>query len=171
MVNPRLHAGTLIRVQSWEANERAPERVEQALGVVWPRVTGSMVRGRADIFCIGPTDWLVIARDRDATAVLKRLDTAFEGSALRATDVSSALRRIQIEGAHARELLAKGCGLDVHPQAFPPGRCARTRLAGMPVIVLCVEESILECIVTSSYGDYLLAWLTDADTEFSRTFA
>jgi len=92
--------------------------------------------------------------------------TAFDGSAFRATNVSDALARIEINGPEVRNLLAKGCSLDLHPPRFAPGRCARTRFAGMPVIVCCRGASKFECIVTISYVDYLLSWLADATLEF-----
>jgi sarcosine oxidase subunit gamma len=160
---------SIIRVQTWEATATAPPTVEQALGIAWPMGTGAVACGRADILCTGPTEWLVIAADPNAQTLLQQLDGVFEGSTFRATNASHALARIEIDGANARTVFAKGCALDLDPSRFPPGRCARTRFAGVPVIVRCTEGSTFECIVTSSYRDYLLSWLTDAAAEFSRT--
>jgi sarcosine oxidase subunit gamma len=112
---------------------------------------------------------LVLAGDPDATSWLERIDGAFRGSAFRATDVSQALTRIQISGVEVRDLLAKGCSLDLHPPLFPAGRAARTRLAGMPVIVCCTGTSAFELIVARSYTEYLLSWLADAELEFEAT--
>jgi sarcosine oxidase subunit gamma len=169
MLKAFLDPCSITRVQSWDSKAPVPAQLEQTLGIAWPQETGAVTSGRVDIICTGPTDWLVIAPDPDSTAeLLKRLDAAFEGSAFRATSVSQALARAEIDGPDARSLLAKGCSLDLHSSRFPPGRSARTRFAGMPVIVRCTQESTFECLVTSSYRDYLLAWLTDAATEFSR---
>jgi sarcosine oxidase subunit gamma len=132
------------------------------LSIAWPRETGAVATGCADVLCIGPTDWLAIATDPDAATLLQRLDEAFEGSAFRTTNVSQALSRIEIDGAEARELLSKGCSLDLHPPRFAPGRCARTRFAGMPVIIRCTQDSTFQCIVTISYAEYLVSWLEDA---------
>jgi sarcosine oxidase, subunit gamma len=169
MLEPLIDPCSILRVQTWDSQAPAPAKVEQALGVVWPHDSGAVACGRAAILCIGPTDWLVIASDPDAAALLDWFEEAFEGSAFRATNVSQALARIKIDGPAARLLLAKGCSLDLHPPRFAPGRCTRTRLAGMPVIVRCTQPSTFECIVTSSYGDYLLSWLADAATEFANT--
>jgi sarcosine oxidase subunit gamma len=163
---------SIIRVQAWECELPAPSVVEQILDIAWPKATGAVASGDyADILCTGPTDWLIVSSDPDAEPLLERLRKAFERSAYRATNMSSALMRIQIDGSRARALLSKGGGLDVHPQTFSPGRCARTRLAGMPVIVRCTEESTFQCIVAASYADYLDSWLADAALEFSGTFA
>lgn len=115
---------------------------------------------------MGPTDWLVLA-DTAAPLSLERLSEAFEASAFRATDVSSALVRLQVEGANARALLAKACSVDLGLQAFPIGRSARTRFAAMPVIIRCLQPSTFELTLALSYRDYLVAWLEDAAEEFS----
>jgi sarcosine oxidase subunit gamma len=158
---------TIIRVQSWDCGVPAPSQVEQVLGFAWPRETGAVASGGADVISTGPTDWLVTTTDPNAGALLQRLEETFDGSAFRATNMSQALCRIEIDGPEARTLLSKGCSLDLHPSRFPPGRAARTRFAGMPVIVRCTQPSTFECIVTSSYLDHLVSWLADAVLEFS----
>jgi sarcosine oxidase subunit gamma len=160
---------SIIRVQTWDSEAAASSKVEEALGIAWPNETGAIASGPADIICTGPTDWLVIAADNEATALLQRLGEAFEGSAFRATNMSQALARIEIDGPNARVLLSKGCALDLHPPRFLPGRCARTRFAGMPVIVCCTQPSTFECIVTLSYSEYLISWLADAALELATT--
>lgn len=167
MLKHLVESSISIRVQTWDGEAAVPPKVAQMLGSDWPQETGAVASGRADILCVGPTDWLVIGTDPDATALLQRLEEAFEGSAFRATNVSQALARIEIAGPEARTLLAKGCALDLHPSRFAPGRCARTRFAGMPVIVHCTQPSTFECIVTLSYAEYFLSWLTDAALEFA----
>jgi sarcosine oxidase subunit gamma len=162
--------GSIVRVQTWDATAAAPSAIEQALGVAWPRETSAVAVGRADIICVGPTDWLVVASsaDMERATLLQSLDVAFEGSAFRATNLSQALACIEICGTETRELLAKGCALDLHPSVFPPGRSARTRFASMPVIVRCIAPSTFHCIVSLSYRDYLHSWLLDAAVEFER---
>jgi len=156
----------ILRIQTWDDEAFVPPAVEDILGVAWPKRTGLVARGRADVIYVGPTDWLVLWADADAGALLMHLDVALEGSTFRATNVSQALVRIQLDGTEMRDLLAKECSLDLHPPLFPPGRSARTRFAGMPVIVRCIGTSTFELIVTQSYTDYLLAWLEDAKLEF-----
>jgi sarcosine oxidase subunit gamma len=161
-----LGACSIIRIQSWDSEGRAPATVNDIFGVAWPQKTGTVASGRVDIICVGPTDWLVLAADPDAASWLHQFDTLFQGSTFRATNVSQALVRFQTEGPEVRDLLAKGCSIDLHPPHFPPGRSARTRFAGMPVIVHCTGPSTFECIVTLSYADYLRSWLADAALEF-----
>jgi sarcosine oxidase subunit gamma len=120
-----------------------------------------------DVLCIGPTDWLAITAAADGTGLLRTLSDAFAGTSFRATDLSCALMRIRVEGAHVRAVLSKGCSLDLHPQLFFPGRSARTGFAGMPVLIRCTEVASFECIVARSYTRYLESWLADAAVEFA----
>jgi sarcosine oxidase, subunit gamma len=158
---------SIIRVQTWDYDSPAPSAAEEVLGTTWPRRTGTFASGHGDIVCTGPTDWLVILTDPGTSVLSQRLDAALTGSTFRATDLSQALVRVSIEGPGGRTLLAKGCALDLHPTRFPPGRCARTRFAGMPVVVRCMRDCAFECIVTRSYAEYLQSWLTDAALEFA----
>jgi len=155
----------VLRVQSWDMEAVVPLAVEALLSIAWPRTVGAVELGRAEVICIGPTEWLTITSDRNAVPLLQSVVKGFQNSPFRTTDVSSALVRIDIQGPQARRLLSKACALDVHPTMFPSNSAARTRFAGVPVVVHCRQESVFECIVSLSYRDYLLAWLNDAAIE------
>jgi sarcosine oxidase subunit gamma len=161
----------LVRVQSWARRDLTiPPEAANALRTEWPLQAGAVARGRADVICIGPTDWLVVAgSELPEHELLQTLAAAFHGSSFCATPLSSALARIRIEGAHARALLSKACALDTQSADLAPGRAPRTLVAGLPVIIHCLAESNFECIVPLSYADYLMAWLGDAAAEFEPT--
>ena len=161
----------LIRVQNWVQGASAPEPVTRLLELDWPRRAGEVCAGGdVDVICIGPTDWLVVsAADVDADRLLPALEGAFQGSSFRATDFSSALVRIRIDGAHGRALLSKACALDVYSEHLAPGRAPRTLIAGLPVVIRSLDSAVFECIAPLSYADYLLAWLTDAAAEYIAT--
>jgi sarcosine oxidase, subunit gamma len=159
----------IIRVHAWDSKAADLSRAKLVLGVAFPKETGTIANGRADILCIGPTDWLVIADDPDVNELLRGLAEAFEGSTYRATNVSQAFARVAIEGPEVRVLLNKGSALDLHPASFPAGRCARTRFADVPLFICCTGMSAFECIVASSYRDYLISWLTDAGADLPFT--
>ena len=158
---------SFVRVQTWDSQAVTPVKIGQTLGVAWPLEVGAVGSSRVDVLCIGPTDWLVTSTDPDPAELLRELDEVFAGTPFRVANVSQALTRIELAGSEVRTLLLKGCSLDLHPSRFPPGRCARTRFASLPAILRCTGLATFECIVTSSYRDYLLSWLTDATAEFS----
>lgn len=162
-------SSSIIRVQTWGSKPVAPAAMAQALGLSWPIGVGPVASGRADVICLSPADWLVIAVDPAATPWLPRLESVLVGTTFRATDVSQSHVRIEIGGTEVRDLLAKGCALDLHPPLFPAGTATRTRFAGVAVVVRCTGDSTFELILTQSYADFLMAWLADAELEFKTS--
>lgn len=86
-------------------------------------------------------------------------------------DVSAQHTVIELAGSRAREVLAKGCSLDLHPRAFGPGRCAQTLLGRAGVIVLPREGEVPTywVFVRATFADYLAEWLLDARGEYEPT--
>jgi len=166
----------LVRVQTWDLGAPTPRALEDAFALKWPSTVGIVAAGPTDhdsrvaaILCVGPTEWLVIGADPNAAVILRPLQAALDGTPFRATTVTDSLAQIVIEGPQARLMLAKASSLDLHPSRFSPARCARTRLAGMPVLLWCTKEFNFRCIVASSYREYLLAWLADAGLEMETS--
>jgi methylglutamate dehydrogenase subunit D len=83
------------------------------------------------------------------------------------TPLSHSRTRIFIDGAPARDVLAKGIPLDFHDSAFGPGMFAMTGLHHTPVLVHCVSESRFELYALRSFAMSVWDWLTDAALEFS----
>jgi len=83
------------------------------------------------------------------------------------TNVSGGQTVIVIRGVAARDVLAKGCPLDLHPRAFGVGRCAQSHLAKAAILVRVVDTPpAFEIVVRRSYADYLWLWLVDAAAEY-----
>jgi sarcosine oxidase, subunit gamma len=77
--------------------------------------------------------------------------------------LSSSRMIIQIAGERARDLLAAGCGLDLHPRVFAPGYCAQTLLCRVPVILDQLSDAPhYRVLVRRSYARWLIARLCDA---------
>ena len=110
---------------------------------------------------LGPDEWLVL------TTTAER---SMRASSLRefgsVTDVSAQRTVLALSGPRARDLLARGCAIDLHPSVAPVGTCVSTLLAQTGVIVV-VEPDELLLVVRSSFASYLAAWLADAATDLS----
>ncbi len=158
-----------IRVQTCASPARPLAAPEEIVGTRWPSAVGAVAQGHARVLCIGPTDWLVVSDTSDAAMLTRQVEATLVGCQFGVVDVSQGLVAIVIGGPHARELLSKACALDVHPRAFGPGQCARTRFAQIPVVVDCTGNgSSFDCYVSRSYLDYLTSWLADAAAEFQE---
>lgn len=111
---------------------------------------------------LGPDEWLVIA-DGEAPDLLPRLERAVAGRRAAVTDLSSSRAIIELSGTGARDLIAAGCGLDLHPRVFGPGQCAQTLLARVPVILDQLDEAPhYRVLVRRSHARWLVGWMVDA---------
>jgi sarcosine oxidase, subunit gamma len=116
---------------------------------------------------LGPDEWLVTAPRGLAPDLMGRLTRALAGRRATITDLSASRAIIEIGGPRARRLLEKGCGLDLHPRAFGPGRCAGTLFARLPVVIDQTSAApAYRLFVRRSAARWLAQWLIDAAEEF-----
>jgi sarcosine oxidase, subunit gamma len=120
------------------------------------------VTGALRVLWLGPDEWLIVA-EGDAPDLLPRLERAVTGRRAAVHDLSSSRRVIAIGGGAARDLLAAGCGLDLHPRVFGPGQCAQTLLARVPVILDQLDEAPhYRLLAGRSFARWLVDWAIDA---------
>jgi len=138
--------------------------VEQAISVSLPTEANTFVTAadRTAVW-LGPDEWLLITPPDQQGGVEQALHAALTGQHVVVTDVSSGYASIEIGGAGARDLLAKGCTIDLHPRAFGVGRSAQTLLAKASVMILQTGEvPTFQITVRRSFAMYLWQWLADA---------
>lgn len=155
-----------FRVQSWKPAAPPEAAAHTHLGIEWPLVVGRIAEGDLRVLCIGPTDWIVIATTERAHAVSRGLQDVAAAEGLSVVEVSDALATLRLTGADARDVLAQGTAVDLHPRAFPAGHCVRTRFAQVPAILHCrVDGTTFECHANRSYQGHLLSWFARAAGE------
>lgn len=124
--------------------------------------------GGLRVLWLGPDEWL-ITTDGGAPDLLPRLERAVSGRRAALNDLSASRAVIEIAGLGARDLLAAGCGLDLHPRVFGSGRCAQTLLARVAVILDQLDETPrYRLFVRRSYARWLIDWLVDAAAGLER---
>jgi sarcosine oxidase subunit gamma len=94
------------------------------------------VRGTCDVIWSGPGQWLVAAPDRNTIAALAM---KLAGSAA-LTDQTDGRVMLRISGARVRDVLAKGCPIDLHPRAFKAGDVALTSISHIGVQIWQVDD-------------------------------
>jgi sarcosine oxidase, subunit gamma len=117
----------------------------------------------------GPEEWLVVSDDVDGEALEAQLREFVGAHGGAAVDVSAQRTTLRLRGTHARDLLAKGCSLDLHPSVFGPGGAAQTMLGLAAVVLIPLDDKGTDyrILVRSSFAGYLADWLLDAAEEFS----
>ncbi len=142
--------------------------VEQALGVgvsTEPNTVASA--GGISVLWLGPEEWLVVVADGREQAVAKNLRQALADRHFAVTDVSDSRAVIGVSGVHARDVLLKGCSLDLHPRAFGPGQCAQSGLAHGHILLHQIDHTpTYDVYVHRSFADYVWCWLEDAAQEY-----
>lgn len=123
--------------------------------------------GERMVFWLGPDEWLIVTLPDRQDALKDELCGALVDCFCSVVDVTGYYTIIAVGGRHARDLLAKGCTLDMHPQAFGTGQCAQTQIAKASVLVWPVEDaSSYRLLVRRSFADYFGRWLREAVREF-----
>lgn len=140
--------------------------VQDILGFALPPAANDFVAEKGvAVLWLGPDEWLLVC---DAgSGLADRMAPALIGHHAALVDVSAARTVLELDGPKAAEVLAKGCGLDLHPRAFGPGRCAQTLLARVPVILQQTDQAPTYILyVRPSLAAWLTGWLMDAMREY-----
>ncbi|MFI6370100.1 sarcosine oxidase subunit gamma [Streptomyces sp. NPDC050546] len=157
---------TMVNVRVDPASETAG-RIEKTLGTRLPRECGhTTASGAHTAVWLGPDEWLVISR-YDGTALTAELREALGGDPGSAVDVSANRTTLELRGPSARQVLEKGCPLDLHPRAFGPGRAVSTTVGPVAVLLRQLDDApAYHLLPRSSFADHLARWLIDAMSEF-----
>jgi sarcosine oxidase subunit gamma len=139
-----------------------------AFGLAWPMAPNTSAHGSASVLWLAPGEWAIIGIDPAVAA--RHAAATLDGALYHLADVSDGTVQFQIGGARSRDLLAKGCSLDLHARVFRPGACARTRFAQLHALLhLPAAGDRFDLFVDASVSAYLSAWLHDATIEFATS--
>lgn len=151
-----------------DPDSAAAEAVARALDGPLPIApcTATLI-GDTNVLWLGPDEWLLLAPDDDREHLAGLMRKALGDTDGALTDVSAQRTTLRITGPLVREVLARGCAIDLHPRVAPAGTCVQTLLAQTGVILLVCDESAsdLLVLVRASFAEYLADWLIDASTD------
>ncbi|KAA0099504.1 sarcosine oxidase subunit gamma [Mycolicibacterium sp. P1-18] len=121
----------------------------------------------------GPAEWLVTSAAHAPEELESRLRGAVVEHGGAAVDVSAQRTTLRLRGAHARDVLAKGCSVDLHPRVFGAGAAVQTMLGQAAVVLMPLSDNGTDyrILVRSSFARYLAEWLVDGAEEFGVDWA
>ena len=119
---------------------------------------------------LGPDEWLLTSTAETPEELEARVRAAVVPLGGSAADVSAQRITLRLRGTRVRDVLAKGCAIDLHPRVFGAGRSAQTTLGQAGVVLLALGDAGDDYLVfvRSSFAGYLADWLLDAALEYAR---
>lgn len=112
----------------------------------------------------GPGQWLALAEGE--RQLISRLTVAVAGAASM-VDLTSAKAVMGIAGPRARDVLAKGCGLDLEPAEFPSGSAAAAQVDHIACQLWQIDATpAYELMVGRSLAKSFWSWLTASAAEY-----
>jgi sarcosine oxidase subunit gamma len=137
--------------------------LQQLYGLTPPETPQSVRAAGLELRWAGPGQWQAYSPQPGLAAKLQRQ----LGSAAAIIDQSDARASLTLAGGKARDVLAKGCSLDLHPRAFRTGDVALTAIAHMATqLVQLSEAPVYELSVFRSMAGSLWSWASASATEF-----
>ena len=142
-------------------------RVQSLFGIALPGRPKRVIAGNVAFIGTGPSQWLAIEQasgDPQAFAAKLKRDLAGLASI---SDQSDARAVIRISGPAARQALAKGLPIDLHPRVFGPGDAALTQIALIGAHIWQIDDTpAYEIAVFRSLAGSLADWLIASTAEF-----
>ena len=156
-------ANVLVRQDS---REDFRKRVRIAFELDLPNTPHRVESGPVSFAWAGPGHWLAMMQGARGHAFETQLRKEFSDLAY-VTDQSDGRTIIRIGGPRARDVLAKGAPVDLHPRAFGINDAAVTVIAHVGVHLWQIDEApTYELAVFRSYSAAFWRWLDQASAEF-----
>jgi sarcosine oxidase subunit gamma len=115
----------------------------------------------------GPGAWLVVSGDDETEALHDGFRAIACAASVAVSDLSHGRAVVRISGPAARDVLAKGCSIDLHGRRFLVGDCAQTSLAGIAILIHAVaDDPAFDLYLPRGFAASAWAWLLDAGAEF-----
>jgi sarcosine oxidase subunit gamma len=142
--------------------------VKAVLGTDLPTQPMTSVRvGQNRVFWKAFDEWLIWTEEDAQMQLIDDLRTALSEVRKSVVDVSDYFTVLRVEGMRCRELLAKGCVIDLHPRVFKPGQATGTGFHHATIFITQTDAEIFDVMIRWSFADYLWQYLADGAREWA----
>jgi len=110
-----------------------------------------------------PRTWLIISYKKN---IIEEINKNCTADNFAVTDISHSRAVIKIKGINAREVLKKGCPLNINE--IKKNYCAGTVFNGITIIIDCFDDrpDTFNLLTLRSFGESFYHHITDASLEF-----
>lgn len=166
----KVPAGGMITLRAAPEAASALATAGKRLDVSMPGPLRAILKDGQGLLWMSPDELLMLCDPGDVADHLDALTEAFADHHAMAVDVSDARAHFRITGAHAREVLAKLCPLDMSPEGFTPGLVRRTKLGQVAAAIWLAENGAFDIVCFRSVADYVLDLLKIAAQPGSEVY-
>ena len=135
-----------------------------------PKANRFQSAGDRHVVWLGPDEYLLLCEAGKEQELQDSLNRMIPSQHFAITDVSDSLCALSLRGPAVRNVLAKGCGLDLHPKKFATGQSAQSLLALSAVTFMAVADDAFILICRTSFAPYVQRWLADAALEYGYRY-
>lgn len=160
---------TLINLRGNASDPAFVKAVKRGLGLAVPDAPNTTLSGNGlRVLWLGPEEWLIVCGDGEQEGLSQRLKEALHGQHVSIVDISAHRTVLELAGPRARDVLEKGCLLDLHPRVFGPDQCVGTVIAKTQLYLEQMDDGpTYRLYVVRSFARHLASWLLDATAEFT----
>ncbi|MFL2844785.1 MAG: sarcosine oxidase subunit gamma [Candidatus Puniceispirillaceae bacterium] len=145
--------------------------VKAATGCNFPPLANHFeTAGERRVVWLAPDEYLLLCESGKEKALHDTLTSTIKTIHFAITDVSDSLCALWLSGPAVRDVLAKGCSLDLHPSKFGTGKCAQSLLAHAGITLMAISDDAFILICRTSFAPYVHDWLVDAALEYGYHF-
>lgn len=168
----------LLLIQARSADASLAGILARQLGLQLPLPLKSERRAATALLWLAPREWLLELPAAQTPSVLAALESSFAQARAQSpgerspaglcvvSDVSDAFAAFEVSGTRALDVLMSSCSLELRPQSFPAGQCARTAVADIPAILWNLSDSdhlgAFRCWVERGFAVHFVSWLAES---------
>ena len=161
------HLGKL----NMRADKSAGKIIKSITGCTFPPAANKFTTaGERHAVWLGPDEFMIICEAGKDEELTSAIHTSFGSLHAAVTNITDALAAFNLKGAAVRQVLAKGCALDLHQNSFASGDAAQTLLSHAAVTIMALTNDEFIVICRTSFASYLHDWIVDAALEYGVKF-
>ena len=162
-----VHLGKL----NMRADKSAGKIIKSITGCAFPPAANKFTTaGERHVVWLGPDEFMIICEAGKDEELASAVHASFGSRHAAVTNITDALAAFHLKGAAVRQVLAKGCALDLHQNSFTSGDTAQTLLSHAAVTIMALADDEFIVICRTSFASYLHDWLCDAALEYGVKF-
>ncbi|PMS21993.1 sarcosine oxidase subunit gamma [Trinickia dabaoshanensis] len=153
----------LVNVRGDARDGAIAAAVHSVIGTPLPTTPNTVSRGSEyEALWLGPDEWLVRPNEARTPELEGKMRTALGALFASVVDVGSGYTVLEASGERVRDVISRGCPLDLHPKMLQCGQCAQSHFFKASIVLIPTSDDTFEIIVRRSFADYFCRILLDA---------